>query len=177
MHVTVGTGISCCLVRHGIPDPGVHGFAGLIGSTPLTIPSDAGGFRDTVTLERFSAGPALARQYAARTGRSVSGAEDVLALSDDGDAIAASEMVDEAATDARLVRGIAGNVLDPEAVVVGGGSGGSAGGRDPETMVSATRAHIWSEHLRALPIFRAYLGSDAAVIGAGLIALARRTGR
>jgi glucokinase len=170
VHVTVGTGISCCLVRDGTPDPGAHGFAGLIGSAPLAVPSDGGGTVATVTLEDFAAGPALARRFNGRAATSVSVAEDVVALANDGNVVAA-EVVDEAATMLGSFVALLVNVFDPEAVVIGGGLG-SASGRYWETLVSSARAHIWSEHVRSLPIARAHLGGDAAVIGAGLVALA-----
>jgi glucokinase len=61
--------------------------------------------------------------------------------------------------------GLLVNVLDPEAVVVGGGLGLSEG---PywESFLGSTRYHIWSELHRNLPIVRAATGPDAGVIGA-----------
>jgi len=58
------------------------------------------------------------------------------------------------------------NVLDPEAVVVGGGLG-AAEGAYWDGLVGATRAHIWSEAARELPIVQAGLGASSGVIGAG----------
>jgi glucokinase len=57
------------------------------------------------------------------------------------------------------------NVLDPEAVIIGGGLG-VAEGLYWDSMVAAARAHIWADASRDVMIVRAALGSDAGVIGA-----------
>jgi glucokinase len=57
------------------------------------------------------------------------------------------------------------NVLDPEAVIVGGGLG-LAGGLYWKTFVESTRKHIWSHVSRDIPILTAALGPDAGFIGA-----------
>jgi glucokinase len=57
------------------------------------------------------------------------------------------------------------NVLDPEAVIVGGGLG-LAGGIYWESFVNSTREHIWSAATRELPIQTAALGIKAGLIGA-----------
>ena len=59
------------------------------------------------------------------------------------------------------------NVLDPDAVVVGGGLG-LAGGLYWEVLVESARRHIWAETTRGLPIIPAQLGPDAGLIGAAL---------
>jgi glucokinase len=64
------------------------------------------------------------------------------------------------------------NVLDPEAVIVGGGLG-LAGGLYWESFISSTRAHIWAEAARNLPVLPAALGAEAGLIGAAAIALGR----
>jgi glucokinase len=61
------------------------------------------------------------------------------------------------------------NVLDPEAVIVGGGLG-SAGGLYWDTLVHATRDHIFAENARDTPILQAALGPDAGLIGAAAAA-------
>ena len=62
------------------------------------------------------------------------------------------------------------NVLDPAAIVIGGGLG-SAPGPYWETLVTSARAHIWSEASRDVPIVPAALGPDAGLIGAALAAV------
>jgi glucokinase len=61
------------------------------------------------------------------------------------------------------------NVLDPEAVVIGGGLGLSQG-LYWDTMKSSARKHIWSDIHRDLPIVRAAIGVDAGLIGAACAA-------
>jgi glucokinase len=56
-------------------------------------------------------------------------------------------------------------VLDPEAVVVGGGLG-LAGGLYWESFERSAREHIWADATRGLPIVPAQLGADAGLIGA-----------
>ena len=57
------------------------------------------------------------------------------------------------------------NLLDPEAVIVGGGLG-LTGGLYWSSFVASTRKHIWSDATRDLPILPALLGTDAGLIGA-----------
>jgi glucokinase len=59
------------------------------------------------------------------------------------------------------------NMLDPEAIVLGGGLGLVAGPyRD--RLIASARAHIWADACRSLPILPAALGENAGVIGAAL---------
>jgi len=81
-----------------------------------------------------------------------------------GDA-AARQAIDKATRALGVSLGLAVNVLDPEAIVVGGGLG-SAGGPYWDGLVAATRAHVWSPETRALPIRPAALGADSALLGA-----------
>jgi glucokinase len=170
VHLTIGTGISCCLVRNGVPDPGAHGFAGLIGSTPL-IPNPGSDATTNLTLEDIAAGPALLRTHAERTQEPLLAAEGVIALARSGDGTATAVIKDAATTLGAFVALLV-NVFDPEAVVVGGGLG-SADGLYWDTAVSEARALIWPEPTRSLPILHALLGPNAALIGAGLAALTR----
>jgi glucokinase len=62
------------------------------------------------------------------------------------------------------------NVLDPEAIVVGGGLG-SVPGPYWETFVASARVHIWPETSRNVPIVPAQLGPRAGFIGAALAAV------
>ena len=64
------------------------------------------------------------------------------------------------------------NVLDPEAVILGGGLGLS-GGMFWESFVESARAHVWSDIHRALPILGAAVGPDAGWIGAAAAASSR----
>ena len=166
VYVTVGTGVSCCVVRGGEPDPGARGFAQLIGSSRVRVP--CGEELLTVAPEDVAAGPAIAAGFAARSGDALS-AEQVLQRAAAGDA-AAADVVGDAATVLGSFVALLVNVLDPEAVVVGGGLG-AAGGPYWHAVERAVREHVWAEDARSLPVVRAALGADAGIVGAGLRAL------
>ncbi len=57
------------------------------------------------------------------------------------------------------------NIIDPHAVIVGGGLG-SARGLFWASLVQSACQHIWSAASRGLPILPAGLGADAGLIGA-----------
>ena len=166
-YITVGTGISSTLVLGGRPFAGARGNALVMGSSPLSTVCSHCGEPLHPILEEIAAGPALVARYnAARTGSAaaVSSGHEVLALAAQGDT-AALGVVTSAATALGVSTGFLVNVLDPEAVIVGGGLG-LAGGVYAREFVAATRAHIWSEETRSLPIVEAALGTDAGIVGA-----------
>jgi glucokinase len=156
--VTVGTGISCCLVLDGKPYAGARGNALILASSPLTTTCTACGTTLRPVLEEFASGPALAARFGAERG------EDVLAAAAAGDQ-AALAVVESAGAALGVSVAWLVNVLDPQAIVVGGGLG-LAGGRYWDSFVAATREHIWAEGSRDLPILMAALGRDAGLIGA-----------
>jgi glucokinase len=144
LYVSVGSGISHCLVTEGGPRLGVRGAA--IGTgAPL--------------VEQWSSGLALAR----RTGHE--SAEDALADPD------AAEIVEDAARRLGATLAALVNALDPGAVIVGGGLGLHDGYR--ERVEAALRAAIYDPEARGLPVLPAGLRADAPVIGAALAAAAR----
>jgi glucokinase len=59
------------------------------------------------------------------------------------------------------------NVLDPAALIVGGGLG-LADGLYWQSAISAIRSHIFADESRAVPILKAACGADAGVIGAAV---------
>jgi glucokinase len=61
------------------------------------------------------------------------------------------------------------NVLDPMAVVLGGGLG-LAGGQYRMSLEAGLRACVWSDQHRNLPLLDGKLGPDAGWIGAALFA-------
>jgi glucokinase len=142
LYVTVGSGISHCLMSDGVPRMGVRGAA--IGTgAPL--------------VERWSSGLALAR----RTGHA--SAQEALADPE------AADVVEDAARRLGVVLAALVNALDPGAVVVGGGLGLHAGYR---TLVEETlRAEVYDAEARSLPVLPAALGPNAPAIGAALAAL------
>jgi glucokinase len=141
VYLTVGTGISHCLVLAGEPYPGARGNAIVVGAPPV---------------ERVASGSALARLAG------VARAEEVLADP------ARAALVDCAAVALGLALAALVNALDPEAVVVGGGLGLVDTYR--ERAVAAARREIDHERTRELPIVPAQLGERSGLIGAALAA-------
>jgi glucokinase len=144
LYVSVGSGISHCLVTPDGPRLGVRGAA--IGTgAPL--------------VEQWSSGLALAR----RTGHE--SAEDALADPE------AAEIVEDGACRLGVTLAALVNAVDPGAVIVGGGLGLHDGYR--ERVELAMRDEIYDPEARRLPFLPAGLRGDAPVIGAALAAAAR----
>lgn len=172
VYVTVGTGISCCLVIDGVPFAGARGNALVLASGPTTTRCPICGETTTVVLEDFASGAAIASRYASVAGQEADGARVVLAAADLGDP-AAIEIVATAATALGSAIGLLINVTDPDVLILGGGLG-VAPGPFQDQLIAATRDHIWSPETCALPIVPAAFGPDSGLIGAGLAgALAR----
>lgn len=163
-YVTVGTGISSCFVQAGRPFAGARGNALVLATMPLTTVCTTCGTVLQPVLEEFAAGPALLTRYQQATGRRLHSGQELFAAVAATDA-AATEIVRSAG--AALGNSVAFlcNVLDPEAVIVGGGLG-LAGGLYWDAFVAATRSHIYAADTQALPILPAALGVDAGFIGA-----------
>jgi len=167
VYVTVGTGISSCLVLDGRPFVGARGATGTMASSLLPHLGQPWDSAAAATLEQIASGPALVARFNQLHGQVQSG-QEVLTAARSGHAGALSVVRSAGdalgATIAWLV-----NVLDPEAVVIGGGLGLSEG---PywETVVASTRKHIYADLHRDLPIVRATTGLDAGLIGAAATA-------
>jgi glucokinase len=165
LYVTIGTGISCCLMLDGQPYLGARGATGTMGSSPLSVPCETCGSVNTRTLEEISAGPALVARFNAAGGKVTSGHE-VLAAAKSGNT-AAKQIVHTASCMLGSHVALLVNTLDPQAVVIGGGLGLSEGDYWDE-FIAATRQHIWSEMHRNLPILRAATGADSGWLGAAV---------
>jgi glucokinase len=179
LYVTIGTGISCCLVQEGQPYAGARGGALVMASSPFSAICPACGSLLQPVTEEIASGPALVARYRARLGPeadpSLTQAEAVIAAAGQGDR-RAIEVIETAGLALGSSLGLVINVLDPEAVVIGGGLG-SAGGFYWDSLVAATRQHIWSEVARTLPILPAALGPEAGLIGAAATAWKRHQQR
>ena len=163
-YVTVGTGISYCLVQEGRPFAGARGNALVLATMPLSTLCTVCGAELHPVLEEFASGPALAARYSQTTGQAVSRAESVLAAAEAGDRHGL-EVVTSAGDALGVSVAFLVNVLDPEAVIVGGGLG-MAGGLYWERFVENSRRHIYADNSRGLPILHAALGVDAGLVGA-----------
>ena len=172
VYVTVGTGISSCLVQDGRPLAGARGNALVMASSPLSTVCTACGRHLHPVLEEFASGPAISARYRAYL-------ETVGDQCSDARPFAAEQVFKAAEAGMFKQRRFCGalarhlesasaflvNVLDPEAVVVGGGLG-LACGLYWESFVESAREHIWSPCTRTLPFIHAALGVHSGLIGA-----------
>lgn len=123
--IIAGTGVGGGVCIHGRVLAGAHGIAGEWGHNPLPaprpdeLPGPTCYCGKTGCIESWCCGPALMAQFEKKTGRKLSGTEiAAAAVAGDGDARAAMELFYD-----RFARAIAGlvNILDPDAIVIGGG--------------------------------------------------------
>ena len=159
-YVSVGTGISHTLVQDGRPYAGARGNALVLASGPTSVRCPGCGTWARTVLEAVASGPALAAAYKpSNQGRGRAGGRRPAATPD------AVRVIRDAAEALGSGVGFLVNVLDPEAVVVGGGLG-LAGGLYWDAFVDSVRRHVWADATRDLPIVPAELGADAGLIGA-----------
>lgn len=170
LHVTIGTGISCCLVMEGRPHMGSRGLTGTMASSPLGPLLGNPDSGPSMTLEDLSAGPALVARFQKAGGVAERG-EEVLQAAAGGNPTAL-QILDSAAAALGAHIGLLVNVLDPEAVVIGGGLGLSTG-HYWDGLTTAIRNQVWSEIHRGLPILQATTGIDAGWLGAAVAATER----
>jgi glucokinase len=166
-YVTVGTGISYTLMQEGEPYRGARGNAIVLASGQTTHTCTHCGERSVMVLEHYASGPAIARRYAARAGHNAVTGEDVIRAAAASDPLAVDIVTSAGAALGQAV-GFLVNLLDPAAVVVGGGLGSCGSHHYWQSFVESTRAHIWAEGNRDVPIVTAGLGPDAGFIGAAL---------
>lgn len=162
-YITVGTGISACLVQNGLPYAGARGNALTLGSSTLST-----GTEDGFVLERAASGLALVERYNAISETRLDAGEQVIAAMNAGDS-SARQVVESAAEALGLGIALYVNLLDPEAVIVGGGLGSAEGVYWDNAVVSARRL-IYADNARDIPILHAALGADAGLIGAAAYA-------
>ncbi|MEH0824884.1 MULTISPECIES: ROK family protein [unclassified Micromonospora] len=168
LYVAVGTGVGASFVLGDTVLAGAHSAAGHAGHQPSayagTLACTCGGRGH---LEAIAAGPALAAEYVRRTGRPVADLRAVAALAADGDETAREVVRLGGAAVGSAVGGLV-NVLDPAAVVIGGGVTGLG-----EPWWRALRDAVPAETLPGLagvPVLASTLGPDAPLLGAASLA-------
>jgi glucokinase len=168
LYLSVGTGVSSTLVRSGEPYPGSHGSALVAASGTFAAVCPHCGERIELVPEDIASGLGIASRYRAASGRSIEGAEDVVRAADAGDEVA-RRIVDEGGAMLGTIASWLVNVLDPAAIVLGGGLG-LATGRYRERFLDRLRAHVWPATSANLPVVEAELGANAAIMGAAMAA-------
>jgi predicted NBD/HSP70 family sugar kinase len=161
----LGTGVGSGIVVHGQVLNGQHGIAGEWGHNPLCGERTPCYCGRVGCVETAISGPALERFYRERTGESLS-----------LPAIAQRAAAGDHHADATLGRltdrfgeAIAAviNILDPAAIVIGGGVGNLDRLYGTETRASILR-HLFNPELRT-ELLRPTLGDSAGVFGAALL--------
>ena len=163
----LGTGVGSGLVVHGRVLAGLHGIAGEWGHNPLRGEATPCYCGHTGCVETVISGPALEKFYAAQSGEKRTLPEIVgrAAANDDPAAVATLERLRE-----KFGEAIAAviNILDPDAVVIGGGVGNLDLLYTAETR-AAVQQHLFNPELRT-EFLRPALGDSAGVFGAALLA-------
>lgn len=160
----LGTGVGGGIVVDGRVLEGLHGIAGEWGHNPICgehTPCYCGG---TGCVETVISGPALERFHGERTGESAPLVE-IVARAGRGDAAAVTTV--ERLRD-KFGEAIAAviNVIDPDAIVIGGGVGKIDALYDDAARRSVRR-HLFNPTLRT-EFLKPLLGDSAGVFGAAL---------
>lgn len=164
--IILGTGVGGGIVVDGHALKGANGICGEWGHNPLCGEETPCYCGRKGCIEGVCAGPSLEKYYAARTGRTLRLAEIVKAA-DQGDADAMATLERLRAKFAEALAAVI-NILDPDAVVIGGGVGNLDLLYTPETR-AAVLSHIFNDTFDT-PILRPSLGDSAGVFGAALLA-------
>ena len=165
-YVTIGSGISSCLMIDGNPLVGHTGSAIVLSSATTQEHCPLCGKTHAFCLEDYASGLGLTRRYAEVTSREINRAEEVFDAAAAGDD-EATHIIKSAAR--ALGKNIAQltNLFDPAAIVLGGGLG-LVSGLYRDTLIASVRWQIWHEPVRDLPIVPAALGKTTGLIGAAL---------
>ena len=177
VYVSVGSGISSTLVIEGRPYAGARGNAIVAASGAFTHDCPACAEAVRVVPEDVASGHGMVVRFGQMSpGTIVEGAADIAAAAAAGD-VEASTVLRQGGHMLGVIVARLVDLLDPEAVVIGGGLGLGLGFDDAgeprvyhEAFMSAVRSHIWAENGRQVPIVPAALGVDAVLIGAAVAA-------
>jgi len=165
--IILGTGVGGGIVVDGRALRGLHGICGEWGHNSLRgegTPCYCGG---RGCMETVCSGPALEGFYAAKSGAPLPLREIALrATAGDRWAEATLERLREKFAEAL---GAVLNLLDPDAVVIGGGEGNLDQLYTPGTR-EAVRSHLFNDRFDT-PLLRPELGDSAGVFGAALLTL------
>jgi predicted NBD/HSP70 family sugar kinase len=163
--IILGTGVGGGIVVNGEALTGPHGICGEWGHNPLRGEEAPCYCGRNGCVEMVCAGPSLERYYADRTGKSIRLPEIVtLASSGDGDAVATLERLRSKFAEA-LAAVI--NILDPDAVVIGGGVGNLDLLYEEKTRAAVT-AFLFNDRFDT-PLLKPSLGDSAGVFGAAML--------
>ncbi len=162
--VILGTGVGGGIVAQGRVLNGCHGIAGEWGQLVLDPDGPLSNYGTRGTVEAFIAGPALERFYAEQSGQSRP-LRDIVARADLDPSAAAT--LDRLTSRFAQAMAVIIDVLDPHAIVLGGGVGNIDALYGEETHNKITSA-IFNPTFDAA-ILRPTLGDSAGVFGAAML--------
>ncbi len=165
--VILGTGVGGGVVINGKVINGLQGIAGEWGHNFL---HESGGMcycGRIGCVETVISGPALERYYAGLSGASVKLAE-IVSRSHEGEDPAAAQTLNRLIEYWGKAIAYVINILDPDAVVIGGGVGNIDLLYSPEG-IESVRQHVFNPRLDT-PFLKPELGDSAGVFGAALLA-------
>ncbi|MFV0383850.1 ROK family protein [Paracoccus sp. (in: a-proteobacteria)] len=162
-YVSIGTGCSAVQCIDGRIHRGACGFAIHFGSSDLVSIRDTGG-TGAFNLEARASGQGIGNLFAARGGGHVPTHE--IMRRRQKDPIAQQVLLDAAQAMASYL-GQMVNLLDPEALILGGGLGLSADYR--QMLIAELPRFIWARARRNIPVLAATTGPDAGVTGAACL--------
>jgi predicted NBD/HSP70 family sugar kinase len=165
--VILGTGVGGGVVVHGKVLEGCHGIAGEWGQLTLDPAGPVSNYGTRGTVEAFLSGPGLERFYLEQAGAKLplkEIAERAEAKSDPHAAATIERLMDKLAQ----ALGIITDVLDPHAIVLGGGVG-NIDVLYTEKMREKITAAIFNPRFEAA-LLKPTLGDSAGVFGAAMLA-------
>lgn len=163
--IIIGTGVGGGIVANGQVLPGRHGIAGEWGQLVVEPDGPLSNYGTRGTVEAMIAGPALERFYAERSGQSLR-LKEIVTYADEGDPHAVAT-IDRLTTTFAESLAVIIDVLDPHAIVIGGGVGNIDALYTEETREKIT-AKIFNPTFEAA-LLRPTLGDSAGVFGAAML--------
>lgn len=170
--ITVGSGLSFAFSRDGQIHRGANGYAIHFGSNDMMTVCGACGEQGAFNLEAFASGRGLTETFWKRTKQTVDARDLVDAPPNDTVRL----LLDQASTALASYIGQLVNILDPHAVVIGGGLGLAP--TFFKELERKSRTYIWADDCRQIPIVKCAVSKDNATIGAAALfrgQLGRRT--
>lgn len=169
LYVNIGTGIGGGVIAGGRLVRGAKNLAGEIGHTIVVRDGPMCTCGKRGCLEACASGDALARRASESLGKPVSG-KDVFAMAADRHPVAARVLA-EVIEDLAHGIGSAVSLLNPAAVILGGGLSEAPALLFLEPLRRAVPRYCLEEAARSLRVEAAQLGYDAGVMGAVALAL------
>jgi predicted NBD/HSP70 family sugar kinase len=164
--VILGTGVGGGIVANGQVLNGCHGIAGEWGQMVLDPNGPLSNYGTRGTVEAFIAGPALERFYAEQSGQTRN-LKEIVARAQAGDDPHAQATIDRLTDTFAQAIGLIIDVLDPHAIVLGGGVGNIDALYTDETRKKITAA-IFNPTFEAA-LLKPTLGDSAGVFGAAML--------